>query len=66
MTITWSVSSSDVLGIKHFEVQYREYGTTGCSLGSHISSTKKSKNIYPLVCVNDYNDTAKNTASCYL
>ena len=59
MTITWSVSSSDVSGIKHFEVQYREYITHGCSSGTHIPSTKKSESVYPLVCINDINTLLK-------
>ena len=58
MTITWSVSSSDVSGIEHFEVQYREYGNTGCS-GGPISGTTEREYIYPLVCINDINTLLK-------
>ena len=63
MTITWSVSSSDVAGIDFFGIQYREYGNAKCSW-PHISDTTETEKIYPLVCNNDIVTTADHTAGC--
>lgn len=62
MTLTWSVSSNDVSNIKHFEIQYREYGNTECNWPP-ISGTTEYENIYPLVCNNDMVTTTDHTAA---